>query len=144
MFDAVRAEMRGWLDTNVYEVLIPTSINLNETIIKINLTVTQYFRYHINCNTNCIIDEISFHLESSYPHFYLSSENSFPLNFLDDQEMFIPIMMGSVDLLSAVNGHIPLNDYRMRVEVTTGNTSLLASDIIIHVVESLPILPASG
>ena len=136
--------MTGWLDTNVYEVLIPSSIKLNETIIKINLTVTQYFRYHINCNTDCIVNDILFHLKSSYSYFYLTSENLIPLNFLGDQEMFMPFMMESVELLSAVNGHIPLNDYKMKLEVTDGNTVLLHSDIIIHVVESLPTLPASG
>ena len=136
--------MRGWLDTNVYEVLIPSSVPLNETIIKINLTMTQYFRYHINCNNSCVIKEVSFRLKSSYSYFYLSNENSIPLNFLDDQEMFMPIMMVSVELLSAVNGHILLNDYKMKLEVTDGNNVLLGSDIIIHVVEPLPNLPALG
>ena len=136
--------MRGWLDTNVYEVLVPSSVLLSETIIKINLTMTQYFRYQINCNNNCIIKNISFHLKSSNSYFHLSNENSIPLNFLDDQEMFMPIMMVSVELLSAVNGHILLSDYKMKLEVTSGNDVLLDSDIIIHVVEPLPTLPALG
>ena len=136
--------MIGWLDTNVYEVLIPSSVKLNETIIKINLTATQYFRYRMNCNSNCIINDVSFHLKSSYSYFSLSTEHLFPLNFLDDQEMFMPLMMKSVELLSAVDGHIPLNDYKMILEVTDGNTVLLDSDIIIHVVESLVTLPVPG
>ena len=136
--------MTGWLDTNVYEVWIPSSMKLNETIIKINLTVTQYFRYRKDCNPDCIINDVSFHLKSSYSYFYLSTENLIPLNYLDDQEMFMPFMMESVELLSAVNGHIPLNDYKMMLEVTDRNTVLLDSDIIIHVVESLATLPVSG
>ena len=136
--------MTGWLDTNVYEVLIPSSMKLNETIIKINLTATQYFRYRMNCNSDCIINDVSFHLKSSYSYFYLSTESLIPLNFLDDQEMFMPLMMESVELLSAVDGHIPLNDYKMILEVTDGNTVLLDSDIIIHVVESLVTLPVPG
>ena len=137
-------EMSGWLDTNVYEVLILSSVQLNETIIKINLTATQYFRYRMNCNTNCIINDVSFHLESPYHYFYIASKTSIPLNFLDDQDMFMPTMMGSVELLSAGNVHIPLNDYNMRLEVKDENSVLLSSDIIIHVVESLSTLPASG
>ena len=136
--------MKGWLDTNVYEVFIPSSVQLNETITTINLTVTQYFRYRINCNTNCIINDISFHLESRYHYFYLASERSIPLSFLDDQEMFMPTMMGSVELLSANNGNIPLNDYKMTLEVKDRNVVLLSSNIIIHVVEPLPSLPISG
>ena len=144
MFYTASAEMRGWLDTNVYEVLIPSSMQLNETIIMINLTATQYFRYRINCTANCVIKDISFHLKPFYPYFYLASERSIPLNFLGDQEMFMPIMMGSVELLSAGNGHIPLNDYKMRLEVKDENIVLLGSDIVIHVVESLSTLPPSG
>ena len=136
--------MRGWLDTNVYEVVIPSSMQLNETIIMINLTATQYFRYRINCSTNCIINDISFQLNSSYPYFYLASKRPIPLSFLDDQEMFMPTMMGSVELLSAGNGDIPLNDYKMTLEVKDGNVLLLSSDIVIHVVEPLPSLPVSG
>ena len=136
--------MRGWLDATVYEALISPSVQLNDTIMKFNLTVTQYFRYRINCYTNCIIDNVSFHLKSPYPYFYLGSINAISLNFLDDQEMFEPIMMESVELLSAINGHIPLNDYKMRIEVTDGNSSLLSSRIIIHVVEPLPSLPVPG
>ena len=56
----------------------------------------------------------------------------------------MPTMMGSIELLSAGNGHIPLNDYKMRLEVKDENSVLLSSDIIIHVVESLSPLPASG
>ena len=143
-FNIASAEMRGWLDTNVYEVLISSSVKINESIITINLTATQYFRYRINCNTNCIINDISFHLESPYHYFYLASERSIPLSFLDDQEMFMPTMMGSVELLSANNGDIPLNDYKMTLEVKDGTVVLLSSDIIIHVVEPLPSLPVSG
>ena len=136
--------MRGWLDTNVYEALIPPSIQLNETIMTINLTMTQYFRYQVNCNTDCIISDISFHLKSTHPYFYLASENKTLLKFVNDEEMFVPIMVESVKLLSANNGYIPLNDYRMSLEVISGDTSLLISDIIIHVVEPLPALPVSG
>ena len=136
--------MRGWLDSDMYEVLIPSSVQLNETVVKFNLMMTQYFRYLVNCNRDCIINDVSFHLQSSYPYFYLDSEKPIPLNFLDNAKMFVPIMTESVDLLSAVNGHIPLNDYKMRIEVAAGETSLLRSDIIIHVIESLPSLPAPG
>ena len=58
--------------------------------------------------------------------------------------MFMPTMMGSVELLAANNGNIPLNDYKMTLEVKDGNFVLLSSDIIIHVVEPLPSLPVSG
>ena len=136
--------MRGWLDTDVYEILIPSSVELNETIIKFNLTMTQYFRYLIYCSSDCIINNVSFHLQSSYPYFHLASENPFSLNFLDSEKMFVPIMTEAVELLSAINGYIPLNDYKMRIEVITGNTIVLNSDIIIHVVESLPSLPIPG
>ena len=136
--------MRGWLDTDVYELLILPTVQLNETVMKFNLTMTQYFRYQINCNTDCIINDVSFHLMSSYPYFHLASDSPVSLNFLDDQEMFVSVMVESIELTSAINGHIPLNDYKMSLEVIGGNTSLLSSDIIIHVVESLPALPIPG
>ena len=136
--------MRGWLDATVYEALISPSVQLNETIMRFNLTVTQYFRYQTSCNTDCIINDVSFHLRSPYPYFHLASNNFISLDFLDDQETFEPIMMESVELLSTINGHIPLNDYKMRIEVTDGNSSLLGSDIIIHVVEPLPSVPVPG
>ena len=136
--------MRGWLDTDIYEILILSSVELNETIIKFNLTMTQYFRYLIYCSSDCIINNVSFHLQSSYPYFHLASENPFSLNFLDNEKMFVPVMTESVELLSAINGYIPLNDYKMRIEVITGDTIVLNSDIIIHVVESLPSLPTPG
>lgn len=110
----------------------------------INLTMTQYFRYQVNCNTDCIINDISFYLKSAHPYFYLASKNKTPLKFVNDEEMFIPIMVESVKLLSANDGYIPLNDYRMSLEVISGDASLLISDIIIHVVEPLPTLPVSG
>ena len=144
MFNAASTKMRGWLDAAVYEALISPSVQLNETIMKFNLTVTQYFRYQVNCNTDCIINDVSFHLKSPYPYFYLANKNPISLNFLDDQEIFEPIMMESVELLSAINGHIPLNDYKMKIEVTDGNSSLLNSDVIIHVVEQLEALPVPG
>ena len=137
--------MGGWLDSSMYETLILSSIQLNEAIITFNLTMTQYFRYRVNCSSSdCIIDDVSFHLKSSFPYFYIANDKSIPLNFLDNKNMFVPIVTESVKLLSAVDGHIPLNDYKMQIEVTTGNTSLLSSDIVIHVVESLPALPVPG
>ena len=136
--------MRGWLDATLYETLISPSVQLNDTIMKFNLTVTQYFRYKTNCNTDCIIDDVSFHLKSPYPYFHLTSKAPIILNFLDDQETFETIMMESVELLSTINGHIPLNNYEMKIEVTDGNSSLLSSDIIIHVVEPLPSVPVPG
>ena len=136
--------MRGWLDATVYEAVISPSVQLNKTVMRFNLTVTQYFRYQVNCNTDCIINDVSFHLKSPYPYFHLANKNPISLNFLDDQETFEPIMMESVELLSAINGHIPLNDYKMRIEVADENSSLLGSDIIIHVVEPLQALPVPG
>ena len=136
--------MGGWLDSSMYETLILSSIQLNEAIITFNLTMTQYFRYRVNCSSDCIIDDVSFHLKSSFPYFYIASDKSIPLNFLDNKNMFAPIVTESVKLLSAVDGHIPLNDYKMQIEVTTRNTLLLSSDIVIHVVESLPALPVPG
>ena len=136
--------MRGWLDSSMYEILIPSSVQLNEALMMFNLTMTQYFRYQVNCSSDCIISDVSFHLKSSYPYFYIASEALIPLNFLDNKNMFVPIVTESVELLSAINGHIPLNDYEMKIEVITGNTSLLSSDIVIHVVESLPALPVPG
>ena len=138
------AEMRGWLDSSMYEILIPSSVQLNEALMMFNLTMTQYFRYRVNCSSDCIISDVSFHLKSSYHYFYIASEALIPLNFLDNKNMFVPIVTESVELLSAINGHIPLNDYEMKIEVITGNTSLLSSDIVIHVVESLPALPVPG
>ena len=136
--------MRGWLDSSRYETLISSSVQLNETIMIFNLTMTQYFRYRVNCSSDCIINDVSFHLKSSVPYFYIASEKSIPLNFLDNENMFVPIVTESVELLTAVDGHIPLNDYGMQIEVTTGNASLLSSDVVIHVVESLPSLPVPG
>ena len=106
--------------------------------------MTQYFRYHMNCNANCVINEISLSLKSNHPYFYLASESPIPLNFLDDQEMFVPIIVKSVELLSTFNGYIPLNNYKMKLEVTDGAILVLSSDVIIHVVESVPTLPVPG
>ena len=138
------AEAKGWLDFDMYEAFIPSYIQLNETVMTFNLTMTQYFRYLVNCNSDCVISDVSFHLQSSFPYFYLASKNPISLNFLNNQKMFVPIMTESVDLLSAVDGHIPLNDYKMKIEVFAGDTSLLGSDIVIHVVDSLPSLPVPG
>lgn len=58
--------------------------------------------------------------------------------------VLLPDTVESTELISAVDGGIPLNDYSMKIEVTAGDTSLLSSDIIVHVVEPLPVLPRPG
>jgi len=134
-------DVEVWLDATVYEIFINPTTSLNEMIAKFNLTLREddidSSGSQMNPSDSHNINAILFHLQSSN-YFYLANQNSSTSSFQDDHEHYV------VELLSASDGPIPLNDYRMKLEVTIGNMSLTSSDVIIHVVDPLPILPLPG
>ncbi|XP_065909460.1 uncharacterized protein [Dysidea avara] len=87
-------------------------------------------------------DDISFDLQSSNPFFFLANKNSSNTTILAQHGTNLPDKVESIQLLTAINNRIPLNDYEMTLEVTAGGIPLISSDIKVHVVEPLPNLSA--
>ena len=135
--------MEAWLDATTYEVFILPTVQFNQTILRFNLSLTNDFIYQVDYN-DYHVEDISFHLHSTYSFFYLANQNTSHTTFLNYFGVLLPDTVESTELISAADGRIPLNDYEMRLQVTAGDTSLLSSDIIIHVVEPLPVLPIPG
>lgn len=135
----VRDGIETWLDATVYEVFILPTLHLNQKILHLNLSLTDDFLYQVDYN-DYHVEDISFHLRSAYSFFYLANQNTSHTTFLNYYGVLLPDTVESTELISAVDGHIPLNDYMMKLEVTAGDTSLLSGDIIIHVVNPLPVL----
>ena len=139
----VPAGVGAWLDATVYEVFILPTVQFNQTILHLNLSLTNDFLYQVDYD-DYHVEDISFHLHSEYSYFYLANLNTSHTTFMNYFGVLLPDTVESTELISAVDGRIPLNDYNMRLEVTAGDTTLLHSDIIIHVVEPLPVLPRPG
>ena len=139
----VQAGVEAWLDATVYEVFILPTVQFNQTILHLNLSLTNDFLYQVDYN-DYHVEDISFHLHSAYSFFYLANQNTSHTTFLNYFGVLLPDTVESTELISAVDDRIPLNDYNMRLEVTAGDRSLLYSDIVIHVVEPLPVLPHPG
>jgi len=139
--DIAPEDVEVWLDATVYEIFINPTTSLNEVIAKFNLTLRKNdidsSGSQMNSSDSHNVNAILFHLQSSN-NFYLANQNSSTSSFQDDHEHYV------VELLSANDGLLPLNDYRMKLEVTVGNMSLTSSDVIIHVVDPLPTLPVPG
>lgn len=135
----VQAGVEAWLDATVYEVFVLPAVHFNQTILHLNLSLTGDFHSQANYN----YDNITFHLHSVNLFFNLGNQNTSHTTFLNYFDL-LPSRAESTSLVSAVTGHLPLNDYKMRIEVTAGNSSVTTSDIIIHVVDPLPSLPVPG
>ena len=139
----VQAGVEAWLDATVYEVFILPTVQFNQTILHLNLSLTNDFLYQVDYY-DYHVEDISFHLQSKYSFFYLANQNTSHTTFLNYFGVLLPDTVESTELISAVDDRIPLNDYNMRLEVTAGDRSLLHSDIVIHVVEPLPVLRRPG
>ena len=139
----VQAGVEAWLDATVYEVFVLPTVQFNQTILHLNVSLTNDFLYQVDYS-DYHVEDISFHLHSAYSFFYLANQNTSHTTFMNYFGVILPDTVESTELISAVDGGIPLNDYSMKLEVTAGDTSLLNSDIIVHVVEPLPVLPRPG
>ena len=130
-------DLEVWLDATVYEIFILPTASYNEVITTCNLSLRDSYLDELDSSGSHNIDDVWFHLQSTSNYFQLANTNG---SHLENNELHV----FRIKLLSVSHDSIPLNDYRMKLEVTIGDIHLTSSDIIIHVVEPLPALPIPG
>ena len=127
-----------WMDSTKYEVFILTNQTRNVNIRDILFISSVPFRTNDNTYVD-LVEDITFTLNGSCPYFYFTNMLKKEVSFENYYDLYIPDEIEMVSLVLAEP--VPPDDYMMQVTVTDGGSVLERHEIIIHVVDSLSILP---
>lgn len=144
----VPEEFNYWLDSTLYEVLIPPKLNVRTDILNITLSLARLFHSDdeddgcSGSGSGCGSSNLTFQLETDYPYFKFKNGDTSHITLNDKDN--VASMMETCTIVVATSDPIPLGDYEMGISVTSEDV-LQKSSLIVHVVEPFPSpLPPAG
>ena len=119
----------------MYEAFILSNQTLNAPILTISFISTEEFQTNDFTYRNLVTD-LTFTLIGSCPYFYFTNMLKKEVSFQNYYDLYVPDDVESVSL--ALAEPVPLDDYKMNVNVTNGSYVLQRREIIVRVRDVSP------